>query len=171
MFKYERLIDREKWVLKGLVILYILIFFVNFVYGFIKGVIIGYYKNDGYELDDFPVLALFVHWGYTILLSIFLIGIIFCFFKIFKNSEYFLSKILGDGLLNKDIRSVSMIYRIQKIYIFFHVSLVIVKVFVMSLGRELGIFNYLFPDIGYFFLILLQILKLGKLKNILKAED
>lgn len=171
MFKYERLIDREKWVLKGLVILYILIFFVNFVYGFIKGVIIGYYKNDGYELDDFPVLALFVHWGYTILLSIFLIGIIFCFFKIFKNSEYFLSKILGDGLLNKNIRSVSMIYRIQKIYIFFHVSLVIVKVFVMSLGRELGIFNYLFPDIGYFFLILLQILKLGKLKNILKAED
>lgn len=167
----KELIDREKWVLKGLVILYILIFFVNFVYGFIQGVIIGYYKNDGYELGDFPVLALFVHWGYTILLSIFLIGIIFCFFKIFKNSEYFLSKILGDGLLNKDIRFVSMIYRIQKIYIVFHVGLVIVKVFVTSLGRELGIFISLFPDIGYFFLILLQILKLGKLKSILKTED
>ena len=167
----KKLIDREKRVLKGLAILYILIFFVNFVYGFIRGVIIGYYKNDGYELDDFPVLALSVHWGYTILLSIFLIGIIFCFFKIFKNSEYFLSKILGDGLLNKDIRSVSMIYKIQKIYIVLHVSLIVIKVFVMSLGKELGIFNYIFPDIGYFFLILLQILKLGKLKNILKAKD
>ncbi len=74
----KELIDREKWVLKRFAIFYILIFFINFVYGFIQGAIKGYYKNVGYELDNFPLLALFVHWGYTILLSIFLIGIIFC---------------------------------------------------------------------------------------------
>ena len=164
----EELINRERGVLKKLIIFYVSIFAVNFLHGFIKGFIRGYYKNDGYELEDFSLFSLCVNFGYSILLLIFLLGILFCVFMIFKNAEYFKCEVLRNDF-GDDILFIDRIYKVQKLYIILHICFIFVKSYLASLGWDLKYVNYIFPDLGYIFLILLQVWKLKRMKVLCKC--